>query len=266
VYDFVKLLNPEIGVVVQLIHFSRRLFMARPPRSIVAKVPHHIICRGVAQQPVFLDDEDRERYLACLKRVAAAVKVDVHAYVLMTNHVHLLASGQEDESLSQLMQQLGRLYVRRFNERHERSGTLWEGRFRASAIDSDRYFFECMRYIELNPVRAGMVTQPDQYRWSSYRHHAGIESGETVSDHFLYWNLGNTPFEREAAYKEIAAAALPPQDVQRMTERFHAGRPLGRDSFVAELSAKLGRSLEPRKAGRPKMEKPVPVAARKRKS
>jgi putative transposase len=224
--------------------------MARRPRFIPANVPHHVITRGNARQEVFADDVDRAFYLATLAAVARSERVAIHAYVLMSNHVHLLATAQSADGISRVMQMLGRVYVRRYNDRHGRTGTLWDGRFRSNAIDTERYFMECMRYIELNPVRAGLVALPEQYPWSSYRHHAGTALDKTVSDHALYWQLGNTPFEREAAYRALAAEALPTELTQRITATLQTGRPLGSAQFLTQLEIVAGYPLGAGKRGR----------------
>src|SRR5688572_10856261 len=131
--------------------------MARKPRNIVAGYPFHAIVRGNNRQAIFVDDEDRQAYKAVLQAAAAACGLEIHGYVLMTNHVHLIATPARPEALALVMQAVGRRYVRQFNRRHGRTGTLWEGRYRASIIQEDRYLLACLRYVEMNPVRAGMV-------------------------------------------------------------------------------------------------------------
>src|SRR5262249_38140625 len=139
---------------------------------------------------------------------AARFGVAVHAYVLMTNHVHLLATPSTPDGLPKMMQALGRSYVRHFNDTHHRSGTLWEGRYKSALIQSERYLLACMAYMDLNPVRAGMVVQPADYAWSSHQHYTGQRHDRLLAPHPLVWALGNTPFAREAAYKELVQAGI----------------------------------------------------------
>jgi putative transposase len=178
--------------------------MPRKPRLALPGLPHHVVQRGNDRQIIFRDDLDRQRYLDVLHELAQQLQVEVHAYVLMPNHVHLLLTPVADGAdLSRLMQGLGRRYVRHFNDRHGRSGALWEGRFFSSLIEADRYLLACYRYIELNPVRAGLVPSPEDFFWSSYKHHVGIRLDPVVSDHSIFWDLGNTPYERETAYRAM---------------------------------------------------------------
>jgi putative transposase len=190
--------------------------MARLPRIEVAGCPHHVIQRGNNREPVFLDDVDRRRYLTLLREVASASALAVHAYVLMPNHVHLLVTPQAEGGLSRAMQALGRRYVRWFNDRHGRTGTLWEGRFRSAPIAADRYLLTCMRYIELNPVRAALAASTDEYRWSSFSHHIGLAVDPVITDHALFWGLGNTPFERQSVYRRLFEEQLPPALVEEI--------------------------------------------------
>ena len=150
--------------------------MARLPRLVLAGQAHHVIQRGNNRQAIVLNDADRLQYLVQLRECAATYKVAIHAYVLMDNHVHLLATPATDQGISQMMQALGRRYVAWFNHKYGRSGTLWEGRFRAGLIDSEHHLMACMRYIELNPVRAGLCLHPADYLWSSCAHHLGRRS------------------------------------------------------------------------------------------
>src|SRR6266545_4048494 len=160
--------------------------MARLPRIDIPGVPQHVIVRGVNRQPCFCNESDYLGYLACLRDVAGERGVAVHAFVLMTNHVHLLATGSISRSISAMMQGIGRRYVRRVNQLYGRTGTLFEGRFRASLVQSERYLLTCMRYIELNPVRASMVGDPAAYRWSSFRGNARIEPMAWLRPHEEY--------------------------------------------------------------------------------
>jgi len=225
--------------------------MARQPRLTVAAYPHHVIQRGNDRQPIVRDDADRERLLALLGEQAVVFKVAIHAYVIMDNHLHLLATPETDEGLPKLMQAVGRSYVRYFNLRHQRTGTLWEGRYRSNLIESERYLLACMVYIDLNPVRAGMVTQPADFKWSSHRHCIGQVSDKLVTPHALFWGLGNTPFAREAAYAELVQTGLVQADKELLTRSALSGWALGSPGFVSELQQSTTRRLLPSKAGRP---------------
>jgi putative transposase len=225
--------------------------MARQPRLTVAGYPHHIIQRGNDRQLIVRDDADRLRLLNLWQEYAQTFKVAVHAYVLMDNHFHLLVTPETDEGLPQMMQAVGRAYVRYFNLRHQRSGTLWEGRYRSNLIDSERYLLACMVYIDLNPVRAGMVAHAADFQWSSHRHCIGQLSDKWVTPHALFWGLGNTPFAREAAYAELVQAGLAQNDRDQLTRSALSGWALGSEDFVTELQQGTTRRLVPRKAGRP---------------
>ena len=231
--------------------------MARSARLAVSGYPHHLIQRGNNRQPVFLDDEDRSRYLTMLRDVLREQGVALHAYVLMDNHIHLLATPGEGRALSRLMQRLGTWYAGWFNHRHGRTGALWEGRFRSSLLETDAYLLVCMRYVENNPVRAGMVDRAEDFRWSSARHHVGRAIDPLVSDHSLYWGLGNTPFEREAAYRAFLAEGLP-EEAGRLSRSFLGSRAVGSSVFLERMSGGAGRPLLPGKRGRPFKSKPVP--------
>jgi putative transposase len=220
--------------------------MARLPRIAAAGYPHHVIQRGNNRQTVFREDADYARYLGWLREVAAAHGIAVHAYVLMPNHVHLLVTPPTDAALSRAMQSLGRRYVRWFNDKYGRTGTLWEGRFRSAPIDADRYLLACSRYIELNPVRAGIVGAPEQYRWSSYGHHIGMRVDPLVTDHPLVWALGNTPFERQLAYRRLFDADVPPDIVRSIRTATNRGRALVASSDDANTP------IGPRPRGRPR--------------
>lgn len=226
--------------------------MARLPRLAAAGFPHHIIQRGNDRMEIFRTAEDRMRYLGDLAELAGESGVAVHAYVLMPNHVHLLATPRTAESLSRMMQALGRRYVRWFNDRYGRTGTLWEGRFRSAVIEGDRYLLTCCRYIELNPVRAGLVAEPGEYRWSSYRHHAGLESDVVLSDHPTLWALGNTPFERQQAYRRLFEAPIRPEDLDAVRRATNRGWAVGTAGFLRSLEQRSKRAVSPRSRGRPR--------------
>lgn len=225
--------------------------MARPLRLIVPGQPHHLIQRGHNRQPVFLDDLDRQHFLADLQTVCREHGLALHAYVLMSNHIHLLLTPASADGLSRAMQSLGRRYVAWFNHRHQRSGALWEGRFRTCVIETEAYFLACQRYIELNPQRAGLASDLLAYPWSSLSHHLGARSDPLVSDHPVFWQLGNTPFEREAAYRRWLEETLAEEPERQLRHRLAQGGVLGSERFLAELARSTQRPLLPRPRGRP---------------
>ena len=230
--------------------------MARLPRLTLAGYPHHVIQRGNDRQAIVRDDQDRQRLLDLWFEHARTFKVAIHAWVIMDNHFHLLATPETQEGLPQMMQAVGRAYVRYFNLRHQRTGTLWEGRYRSNLIESERYLLACMVYIDLNPVRAGMVAQPEDFRWSSHRHCIGLASDKLVTPHALFWALGNTPFAREAAYAELVRQGPAQRDTDDLTRTALSGWALGSEGFVASLQEGTTRRLSPGKAGRP-FKKPI---------
>ncbi|WP_051237327.1 REP-associated tyrosine transposase [Ottowia thiooxydans] len=225
--------------------------MARLPRLTIAGYPHHVILRGNNRQPIFRDTADYRRLLGSLRNFSVEYKVAVHAYVLMTNHAHLLLTPETNEGLPGMMQALGRSYVRYFNDRHERSGTLWEGRYRSGLIEAERYLLACMVYMDLNPVRAGMVAAPADYPWSSHAHYIGLSQDPLVTPHPLYWEMGNTPFAREAAYASLVGVGQTSAQHETLTRAAHSGWALGTDHFVVDLQKRTARRLTPGQAGRP---------------
>ncbi|RYF30941.1 MAG: transposase [Comamonadaceae bacterium] len=225
--------------------------MARLPRLTVPRHPHHIIQRGNNRQAIFSCADDYLFMLALLEEHAHANKVAVHAYVLMSNHFHLLATPQTPEGIPMLMQAVGRRYVRYFNQRQMRTGTLWEGRYKSTLIQAERYLLTCMAYLDLNPVRAGMVSEPAAYRWSSHAHYTGGTVHRWLTPHPLYWELGNTPFSREAAYRELIQAGVDDQNQRALTESALHGWALGEADYVAELQRRTERRVKKGQAGRP---------------
>ena len=225
--------------------------MARLPRLTIPGFPHHVIQRGNDRCAVFRDDADRERYLAILREIAGAAGLTVHAYVLMPDHVHLLVTPQAAGDLGRVVQALGRRYVRWFNDRHGRAGALFEGRYRSTVVEAERYLLACMRYVELNPVRAALVGLPTDFRWSSHRHHVGRAVDPLITDHPVYWALGNTPFERQAAYLNLFEQGPSEAELTAIRRSTHGGWLLGSADAVARFSA--GRRTLARKPGRPRL-------------
>jgi putative transposase len=234
-------------------HLPHAVFlpMARQPRLTLAGHPHHVIHRGNNRQAIVVDDVDRQRLLDELREHARGQGVAVHGYVLMDNHLHLLLTPESDTGIGLMMQALGRGYVRHFNRRHGRSGTLWEGRYRSALIQAERHLLACMVYIDLNPVRAGMVQQAEDYPWSSHGHCVGLRQDPLVTPHALYWALGNTPFAREQAYAGLVGAGTsqPQQDALRRSTQ--SGWVLGSESFIAQLARQTHRRVGPGRVGRP---------------
>jgi putative transposase len=225
--------------------------MARLPRLTLPGYPHHIIQRGNNRQPIFAATADYQVLLNLLDENARKFEVAIHAYVLMTNHFHLLATPQTTDGLPQMMQAVGRRYVRYFTARQKRSGTLWEGRYRSTLIQTDRYLLACMAYIDLNPVRAGLVAQARDYPWSSHGHFIGQHLDKLVTPHPLYWELGNTPFAREATYADWVQAGISSVQQQALTDAALSGWALGEPDFVADLQKRTARRVAKGSAGRP---------------
>ena len=230
--------------------------MARLPRLTVPGYTHHVIQRGNNRQAIFSTPADYEMLLTLLHENAQKFRVAVHAYVLMTNHFHLLATPETDDGLPLMMQAVGRRYVRYFNDAQGRSGTLWEGRYRSTLIQTDRYLLTCMAYIDLNPVRAGMVREANDYAWSSHGHYIGQRDDKIVSPHALLWVLGNTPFAREAAYADLVRAGVTPTQQADLTHSALSGWALGEESFVSDLQKRTVRRVVKGQVGRPTLSRP----------
>ena len=228
--------------------------MARLPRYFVPGLPLHVIQRGNNREPIFAGEDDYRFYLECLKTAAESQGLAIHAYVLMTNHVHLLATPEAESSLSKALQSVGRRYVQYFNYTYDRTGTLWEGRYKATLIDSERYLLTCMRYIELNPVRAGMVKHPGGYPWSSYPATAQGKEEALITPHSLYRRLGRSDAERQAAYRQLFRAQLGKADIDAIREATNKAWVLGNDRFRAKIEGLSGRRSAPLPRGRPRLE------------
>ena len=223
--------------------------MARLPRFVIPGQPQHVILRGNNRTEIFCADADYRFYLEKLQLACAAHGCQLHAYVLMTNHVHLLITPDEEQSLAKTIQMLGRYYVQYYNYSYRRTGTLWEGRYKATLIDSEAYLLTCMRYIELNPVRAGMVSHPSEYPWSSYHHNALGQPDELVTPHLEYRRLGKTEEERQAAYRQLFKHRLPETSIAEIREATNKAWVLGNDRFKQRIQEKLDRRVEPKAKG-----------------
>ncbi len=209
--------------------------MPRRPRFCPAGYPVHVIQRGNNRNIIFTCDEDMALYSRWLQDGAEKYGLLIHAWVFMTNHVHLLLTPTCNDSISLLMQFVGRQYVRRFNYRYSRSGTLFDGRFRSSLVESDRYLLACLQYIELNPVRAGFVIDPGDYQWSSYRCHAYGEPSTLWSRHALYESLGATPSKRQERYRRLVSDAFSREATAKIRHCANAGLVLGTESFREQV-------------------------------
>lgn len=225
--------------------------MARLPRLSLPGYPQHIIQRGNNRQAIATSAADYQTLLALIDDNARKFAVAVHAYVLMGNHFHLLATPETAEALPQMMQAIGRRYVRYFNDSQDRSGTLWEGRYRSTVIQPDAYLLTCMAYMDLNPVRHGLVVQARDYPWSSHGHYAGLRVDRLVTPHPLFWTLGNTPFAREAAYAEMVHGGVTDASQLALTQSTLSGWALGDAAFVADLQTRTQRRVSRMSAGRP---------------
>jgi putative transposase len=225
--------------------------MARLARLTVPGYPHHIIQRGNNRQAIFADTADYELLLAILHENAREFRVAIHAYVLMSNHFHLLATPETAEGIPLMMQAVGRRYVRLYNQKQGRTGTLWEGRYKSTIIQAERYLLACMVYIDLNPVRAGLVADPRGYPWSSHGHYVGLRRDKLVTPHPLYWELGNTPFARDAAYAELVAGGISAGQKQELSESALRGWALGEPDYVADLQRRTERRVAKGRPGRP---------------
>jgi REP-associated tyrosine transposase len=214
-----------------------------------------VIQRGNDRKPCFFRESDCLCYLQALRELSAREHCAVHAYVLMTNHVHLLVTPEDKGQVSRMMQSLGRRYVRYVNDRYHRTGTLWEGRYKASLVDSDSYLLCCYRYIELNPVRARMVADLKDYRWSSYGANALGAPDPVIRAHPNYLALSKDATTRHAAYRTLVAGAMSEQDLHAIRLHLQRQHALGPDRFRASIEAQLGRRAGPAKIGRPRKDR-----------
>jgi putative transposase len=223
--------------------------MARLPRLCLPGIPLHIIQRGTNRQACFGSNEDMATYAAWLDEYARKYGVAVHAWVFMTNHVHLLVTSLSSDGVSRLMQSLGRRYVRYFNHTYQRSGTLWEGRFRSCLVDADDYLLTCQRYIEMNPVRAGMVSRPEDYHWSSFHVNGAGAASRLVTQHPVYLALDRSTAERQARYRELFEGHLDFNDLLKIRSATQQGLVLGSERFVRKIEQLAGRRARPLKRG-----------------
>ena len=225
--------------------------MPRRPRLKLAGVPVHLIQRGNNRGACFFAEDDYQSYLDQLGKACKKYEVELHAYVLMSNHVHLLMTPKQGDGPSQVMKHLGQRYVQYINRTYRRSGTLWEGRFRSCLIGEEDYFLGCQRYIELTPVRADMVNHPGEYQWSSYGYNAQGCVNALIRPHTLYKRLGRTILKRQEAYRELFRYELDPGLVDQIRSATNGGFVLGTERFQKEIAAMLGRRTWRGSPGRP---------------
>ena len=223
--------------------------MPRLPRTTPVGIPQHIIQRGNNRQVCFNTDDDMAAYANWLHEYAVKYLVHIHAWVFMTNHVHLLVTPWEERGISKMMQSLGRSYVRYFNKSYRRSGTLWDGRFKSCLVESTGYLLQCYRYIELNPVRAGMVSDPSEYPWSSYRCNGHGVTSKLLTPHDTYLQPGATKVEQLNNYRELFRYQLDGKVLQEIRESVNKGRAYGSDRFKEEIEVNLKRRVRPGKPG-----------------
>lgn len=217
--------------------------MARKPRLVIAGYPMHVVLRGNNRQAIFFSEADYQTYLDCIADALEKYLVDVHAYVLMTNHVHLLLTPYETQALSRFIQAIGRRYVRYVNSVYKRTGTLWEGRYKSAVIDSVGYLLTCYRYVEMNPVRARMVKRPDDYRWSSFNRNALGVDNELIKSHQQYDLLGTTDKQRQENYLSFFNQQLTEDDITEIRHGTLKKSAIGNERFKNEIEKVLGRKL-----------------------
>ncbi len=223
--------------------------MSRHPRFIFPGQPQHVIQRGNNRDVIFVSDDDCRFYLEKLETACIRFECELHAYVLMTNHVHLLITPQTEGGIGKVMQSVGRYYVQYFNYKYKRTGTLWEGRYKATLLDSEAYLLICSRYIELNPVRAGMVDAPANYPWSSYAYNALREENSLIKPHELYLALGSTKFERSEVYKGLFASHIGSDKLDEIRHATNKSWVLGSGRFKDRIVALTKRQVEPKGRG-----------------
>lgn len=228
--------------------------MPRRARLRLDGFPLHIVQRGHNKGPCFFAPRDYELYLGLLGEYAPKSGCRIHAYVLMTNHVHLLLSADDGWGATRLMRHVNQHYVQYVNRVHHRCGTAWQGRFWSSIVDTNSYFLTCQRYVELNPQRAGMVNGPGDYPWSSHNHNAHGQPSLVVTPHECYLSLGSNERARQMVYRGLFAQPIEEGDLGRIREATRGGRPLGSDEFLDELEARFGVSVRRRKPGPHKKE------------
>lgn len=224
--------------------------MARQARIVIPGQAMHVLVRGNNREILFHESADYATYLNWLRTAAIQFSVMVHAYALMPNHAHLLVTPKEADSLGKLMQSLGRRYAQFFNQKHDRTGTIWEGRYRSSLIDPD-YLLRCQRYIELNPIRNGLESRPSDCLWTSYASHTGEKAEAWLQDHPRFWDLGNTPFERQIAWANYVKEGTPHLEGRLITDAILRSRPWVSPEYAKTLLKGNPDAMQIRPRGRP---------------
>jgi len=227
--------------------------MPRKPRFKLVGVPQHVIQRGNNREPCFYSEEDYRFYLDQINEIKQKYECHIHSYVLMTNHVHLLVTPMIEQGVSKLMQALGRRYVYYFNKRYQRTGTLWEGRYKSSLVDSDRYLLTCMRYIEMNPVRANMVKHPSEYSWSSYQANAQGREDSLIDQHAVYSSLGMHPVLQKRGYQSLFDGDIDNATLHDIRAALNHELVFGRSNFKDEVEEMTQRQTRIKQVGRPKV-------------
>ncbi|MFL0796418.1 MAG: transposase [Cellvibrionaceae bacterium] len=225
--------------------------MPRKSRFYLPNIPVHIVQRGQSRDPVFFEAQDYATYAYWVSEAAKRYNVSVHAFVLMTNHIHLLITPLDGDSVSRFMQFIGRRYVPYINHKYGRSGSIWEGRYKASLVQAEEYFLTVMRYIELNPVRAGMVASPGHYRWSSFCHNIGVRDIGFIDFHEAYEQLGRTKEARCRAYGELFSVHIDGASMRCISEAWQSGTPLGNEYFKDKIEKQLSKKVGQARRGRP---------------
>ena len=228
--------------------------MPRRQRMYIPGYTYHVVQRGNNREACFFEEENYRAYLQLLREVLPRYGAQLHAYCLMTNHVHLLLTPEAHDSISNLLKVVCSRYANRMNKKYHRTGTLWEGRHKASPVDLERYLLKCYRYIELNPVAAHMVRRPEMYCWTSYHANAWGDTNQLITPHPVYLVLADSVQQRCYRYREMFQEVLSPEDVHAIREAIHYSMPVGSDRFRQQIEQKLGRSLGQVRRGRPRLE------------
>jgi putative transposase len=234
---------------------AARRHVPRRARIVLPNCPHHVVHRGHNRQRVFLHDEDYAAYLRWLRDWKARLGVRVYAYCLMTNHVHIVVDPGEDPSrIALLMKRIAARQTRAINRRERRSGTLWESRYHSTPVDTENYLLACLRYVELNPVRGGLVQNAEEYRWSSYRQRLGFDAERWIDLDVCYRSLGESPTTRAAVYAEYVASGARAREAEVIRAATQRGQIAGNETFIDAVAASIGRRVVLRGRGRPRSE------------
>ena len=226
--------------------------MPRQPRLVVLGYPYHIILRGNNKCAIFYNDKDKRFFIECLKRSKEKTNSKIYAYCLMTNHAHFLIEPSKETGLAEMMQSLGRRYVRYVNTEYNRTGTLWEGRYKSSLVDKDEYLAACSRYIELNPVRAKMTGRPEEYGWSSFRSKASGMTEDIIDPDPIYVDMGKTAKERGSNYSKWVLEGVPEHELNLIRSATQKCGIIGSSTFTNRIEKAIGRSVALKPVGRPK--------------